>query len=147
VSGYRRATLAVETSSARTALAAAEIGFEADPSLTARSGELDPEVEAALAWCLREAVTNVVRHSGARTCRARLIEARIDGEPSLTLEVVDDGPAVPGDPAPEAGNGLSGLRERLSAVHPEAELIAVPARPNGFRLAATVPGGAGRLAP
>jgi len=139
VSGYRRATLAVEAASARTALEAAGIAPDLDRSLAARSGTLNPEAESALAWCLREAVTNVVRHSGARHCRVRLIEARVDGEPSLTLEVLDDGPVEPGDCAAVAGNGLSGLRERLLAVSAEAALTAGPVQPCGFRLAATVP--------
>ena len=139
VSGYRRATLAVEAASARTALEAAGIAPDLDRSLAARSGTLNPEAESALAWCLREAVTNVVRHSGARHCRVRLIEARVDGEPSLTLEVLDDGPVEPGDCAAVAGNGLSGLRERLLAVSTEAALTAGPVEPSGFRLAATVP--------
>ena len=139
VSGYRRATLAVEAASARTALEAAGITPDLDRSLALHSDTLDPDAESALAWCLREAVTNVVRHSGARNCRVRLIEARVDGEPSLTLEVLDDGPAEPGDCASAAGNGLSGLRERLAAVSPEAALAAGPVRPSGFRLTATVP--------
>ena len=139
VSGYRRATLAVEAASAHTALEAAGIALDLDPSLAARSGTLDPDAESALAWCLREAVTNVVRHSGARRCRVRLIEARMDGEPSLTLEVLDDGPACPGGDRGAAGNGLSGLRERLLAVSADAVLTAGPVNPNGFRLAATVP--------
>ena len=139
VSGYRRATLAVEAASARTALEAAGIVPDLDRMLAARSGTLDPDAESALAWCLREAVTNVVRHSGARRCRIRLIDARVDGEPSLTLEVLDDGPADPGGDCGAAGNGLSGLRERLLAVSADAVLTAGPVNPNGFRLAATVP--------
>jgi two-component system sensor histidine kinase DesK len=139
VSGYRRATLAVEAASARTALEAAGMALDLDAALAGRSGTLDPDVESALAWCLREAVTNVVRHSGARRCRVRLIEARVDGEPSLTLEVLDDGPAGPGEHCPAAGNGLSGLRERLLAVSADAVLTAGPVDPSGFRLAATVP--------
>ena len=139
VSGYRRATLAVEAASAHTALEAAGIALDLDAALANRSGTLDPDAESALAWCLREAVTNVVRHSGARRCRIRLIDARVDGEPSLTLEVLDDGPARPGDDCAAAGNGLSGLRERLLAVSAEAVLTAGPVDPSGFRLAATVP--------
>ena len=140
VSGYRRATLAVEAASARTALEAAGITPDLDLSLAARSGTLDPDAESALAWCLREAVTNVVRHSGAHRCRVRLIDARVDGEASLTLEVLDDGPAGPGGPGGRAaGNGLSGLRERLLAVSADAVLTAGPVDPHGFRLAATVP--------
>ena len=146
VSGYRRATLAVEIASARTALTAAGITLDADPSVALRSGELAPEVEQALAWCLREAVTNVVRHSGARGCRIRLIEARVDGAATVTLEVLDDGTgaarAAPEAPAAPVvhGNGLSGLRERLYAVSSEARLTAAPAA-TGFRLTATVPSG------
>ena len=45
-----------------------------------------------LAWCLREAVTNVIRHSGARNCRIRLADAA--GE--LSLEVTDDGRGLAG---------------------------------------------------
>ncbi|HET9170316.1 MAG TPA: sensor histidine kinase [Actinospica sp.] len=138
VSGYRRATLAVESSSARTALQAAEIRPDIDSALAARSGTFDPEAESALAWCLREAVTNVVRHSGARQCRVRLIDARVDGEPSLTLEVVDDGPITP-EFASAPGNGLNGLRERLLAISPDAALRAGPVSPSGYRLTATVP--------
>ncbi len=166
VSGYRRATLAVETVSARTALEAAQIAFEHDPALLSRSGTFDPDAEAALAWCLREAVTNVVRHSGASRCRARLIEARVNGEHTVTLEVADDGRAVPaggggapggeeegGGAAPGGagtavstdagrgasvrwGNGLTGLRERLAPFR--ATLTAQPVAPHGFRLSVTL---------
>lgn len=153
VSGYRRATLAVETASAATALRAAGIESDIDPGVLARSGTMDPEAESALAWCLREAVTNVVRHSGARSCRVRLIEARVNGRPWVTLEVLDDGPLTtffaghgapdgesdPAGPGPVEGNGLCGLRERLTALSEEAALSAGPAEPSGFRLAATVP--------
>ena len=72
ISGYRRPTLAVEIITARAALEAAGITPHDDADLTLLSGTFDPDAEAALAWCLREAVTNVVRHSGARTCRIGL---------------------------------------------------------------------------
>ena len=75
VSGYRRPTLAIEVITARNALEAAGIRLDDDPELTLRSGTFDAEAEAALAWCLREAVTNVIRHSGARNCRIRLTTA------------------------------------------------------------------------
>ncbi len=74
VSGYRRPTLAIEVITARSALEAAGIQLDDDPELTMRSGAFDPDAEAVLAWCLREAVTNVVRHSRARHCRIRLTE-------------------------------------------------------------------------
>ena|GEM_PF-181565 len=90
VTGYRRPTLAVELARAHGALATAGIESEVDPALAERARGLAPGREAALAWALREAVTNVVRHaSGARVCRVRLV--RRGGE--FTLTVADDAPA------------------------------------------------------
>jgi two-component system sensor histidine kinase DesK len=130
VSGYRRPTLAVELITARNALDAAGVRLDDDPALTLRSGTFDPDTEAALAWCLREAVTNVVRHSGARTCRVRLADAA--GE--LSLEITDDGRGLPAD-GNRTGSGLRGMSERLSAVGGRLFL----GSDHGFRLHATVP--------
>jgi two-component system sensor histidine kinase DesK len=154
LSGYRRPTLAVEIITARSALESAGIAPHDDPELTLLSGTFDPDAEAALAWCLREAVTNVIRHSGAKNCFIRL--SRHDEPRSLSLQVRDDGRGYPGgnpaerpgestaaspaasraeDPS-AAGTGLRGMSERLSAVGGGLEL-----RPGaqGFWLVATVP--------
>src|ERR1700759_1937395 len=88
VSGYRRPTLAIEIITARNSLEGAGIQLDDDPALMTRSGTFDPEAEAALAWCLREAATNVIRHSGAQHCRVRLSEHHHE----LALEVADAGP-------------------------------------------------------
>jgi two-component system, NarL family, sensor histidine kinase DesK len=148
VSGYRRPTLAVEIITARTALETAGIELDDDPALTVLSGTLGSDAEAALAWCLREAVTNVIRHSGARTCSVRLIQR--PGETSL--EVCDDGHGLQGLsagsplPAPAggspAGSGLRGMSERLTAIGGRLSFgHARPARGGGrgLRLVATVP--------
>jgi two-component system, NarL family, sensor histidine kinase DesK len=138
VSGYRRPTLAIEVITAQNALEAAGIRLDDDPELTLRSGTFDADAEAALAWCLREAVTNAIRHSGARTCRMRLSEHGRD----LSLEVTDDGRGFheTGQDA-RRGSGLRGMSERLSAVG--GSLAIAPADPGqprpGFRLTATVP--------
>jgi two-component system, NarL family, sensor histidine kinase DesK len=134
VSGYRRPTLAIEAITARSALEAGGIGLDDDSGLTMRSGMFDPEAEAVLAWCLREAVTNVIRHSRARTCRIRLTERR--GE--VSLEVTDDGRGFSG-PAGDStsGSGLRGMSERLSAVDGHLSL-GRPDTGRGFRLTATV---------
>ncbi len=148
VSGYRRPTLAVEIITARTALDAAGIHLDDDPDLTLRSGTFDPEAEAALAWCLREATTNVIRHSSARNCRVRLTQR--DGE--LSLEVTDDGHGLEGLAArpgtgPEAtpGSGLRGMSERLTALGGRLSLGEARADGGGhrgLRLVATVPAAA-----
>jgi two-component system sensor histidine kinase DesK len=153
ISGYRRPTLAVELITARAALVSAGIAVEDDPELILASGTFDPDAEAALAWCLREAVTNVVRHSGAKHCRIGLT-----GHPdSVTLVVSDDGHGhvPPGGQddgtdggrddglAAAAGTGLRGMSERLSAAGGSLELRP-DARP-GFRLTATVPARLGQV--
>jgi two-component system, NarL family, sensor histidine kinase DesK len=129
VSGYRRPTLAVEIITARTALEAAGIVPHDDPDLTLLSGTFDPDAEAALAWCLREAVTNVIRHSGARNCHISL--TRDGGVLSLTIR--DDGR---GSAKPNAGAGLRGMSERLAAVGGHLRL---QPGSDGFCLVATVP--------
>src|SRR5271169_394551 len=155
VSGYRRPTLAIEVITARNALDAAGIRLDDDPGLTLRSGTFDADAEAVLAWCLREAVTNVIRHSGAKNCRIRLTER--PGE--LSLEVSDDGRGLnhlqtslqanpqaspqmdpQTDPQTHKGAGLRGMSERLSAEGGRLALGAAdPTRGRGFTLTATVP--------
>ncbi|MGK5632809.1 sensor histidine kinase, partial [Streptomyces sp. URMC 123] len=135
VSGFRRPTLAGEIAGARTALAAAGITanlpLEPDP----RAVTLTPERESALAWALREAVTNVVRHSGATRCAVSLTgRATLDG-PTVELVVEDNGDG-PGGPR---GNGLTGLAERLELADGALETGA--GRRRGFRLVARVPRG------
>ena len=52
-------------------------------------------------WVLREAITNVVRHSSARNCWVNLDAERI--------EIIDDGSKG----SFELGNGLLGLKDRV----------------------------------
>ncbi len=153
ISGYRRPTLAVEIITARTALASAGIAAHDDPELTLLSGTFGPDAESALAWCLREAITNVVRHSAARNCHITLtshngsmsLEVRDDGRGHVPQhEPGDDASAVAAGPATaharrghEAGTGLRGMSERLRAVGGSLEVR--PDTHPGFRLVATVP--------
>jgi two-component system sensor histidine kinase DesK len=126
VSGYRRPTLSSELEGARMALEAA--GIEAE--LDAAAVDLPADVEAVLAWAVREGTTNTVRHSGAHSCR---IAVR-PGVAEVSAEIVDDGAAE--GPA-GSGNGLAGLRERAARVAGHVE--AGPAPEGGFRLRVTVP--------
>lgn len=89
------------------------------------AASIDPAHETTIAWALREAVTNVVTHSGARTCGISLQAA--DGV--TALEVVDDGRGVAGA---EAGTGLDGLADRIHALGGTFE--AGPSEAGGFRL-------------
>ncbi|MGH3672070.1 MAG: sensor histidine kinase, partial [Pseudonocardiaceae bacterium] len=84
------------------------------------------------AYVLREAITNVVRHSGARRCEVRM--------GSSWLEVHDDGSGLPGLEGRDAGtngsgHGLAGLRERLAPLGGTLETGVAPG--GGFRLRAS----------
>jgi two-component system sensor histidine kinase DesK len=133
VTGYRRPRLTGELAGARVALTAAGITAElpAEPDLTGVASE----TESALAWALREAITNVVRHSGAGRCVVELVRRQTLEGPVLELSVEDDGGGADSGP----GNGLTGLRERLEKVG--GELEAGSGR-HGFRLLARVPAAA-----
>ncbi len=137
VTGFRRPTLPVELAAARTALAAAQVTLEAAPELVDAWPGLAAEEAGALAWALREAVTNIVRHGeGATVCTVRADETwEGDGERYAVLEIADDGRG-PGKSQP--GNGLSGLEERLALVGGRLE-TGPGERGRGFRLRALVP--------
>jgi two-component system sensor histidine kinase DesK len=100
VEGYRALTLPGELARARAALEAAEI--QAD--LPNSADEVPSDLRELFAWAVREGVTNVIRHSRARTCTIRLTAA--------SAEIRDDGVGAPTTPA---GSGLTGLRERAAA--------------------------------
>ncbi|MEB8336397.1 sensor histidine kinase [Streptomyces endophyticus] len=137
VSGYRRARLATELAGAGAALTAA--GVTAD--VPSEAPELPEAQESALAWTLREAVTNVVRHSGARRCVVDVTRRETLEGPRVELTVEDDGSGPSGAPP---GNGLTGLAERLTAADGTLETGA--ARGGGFRLVARVPASVGSAA-
>lgn len=126
VQGYRRLSLAGELEGARKALAAAGI----DCSLGESEVELPEDVDAVLAWAVREGATNVIRHSRAQHCAIR-VDA--DAE-RAAVEIEDDGSGVVNG---AGGSGLSGLRERAHRVRGELEAGSRPE--GGFRLRLTVP--------
>ncbi|WP_316775566.1 sensor histidine kinase [Streptomyces sasae] len=131
VTGYRRPRLAAELAGAQVALTAAAVTAEvpADPDLT----DVSEDGEAALAWALREAITNVVRHSGATACTVELLRRQtLDGR-VLELAVEDNGSGGSGK---GAGNGLTGLTERLEKAGGTLEAGRLK---RGFRLVARVP--------
>ncbi len=114
VTGLRSAELSGELASARLLLEAANIHFEfagANPALT-------PEAEAAFAMGLREAVTNVQRHSRATRVDVRLVS----DERTTELCVEDNGRGG----AAVRGNGLAGMAERLQAQGGSLLLEAAP---------------------
>ncbi|SHN47988.1 sensor histidine kinase [Cryptosporangium aurantiacum] len=131
VSGYRRADLATELAGSASLLRAA--GVECEP--TSDGVPLDRAAQEALAWVVREAATNVLRHSEATRCDVVL---RADARRAV-LTVTNDGAR-----AAEStdGNGLAGLRERLAARGGSLRVRSLP--PDSFTLVAEVPLGGER---
>lgn len=104
VRGYQARSLRAEAEQAKAALHSAGVEVLCDfPSATIPASH-----EGVLAFALREAVTNVIRHAGAKTCNLRLEQTKS----GCLLEIKDDGC---GDLQPE-GVGLSGMRRRVEAL-------------------------------
>ena len=130
VSGYRQPTLDGELEGARMALSAA--GIAAEVSRVPVS--LAPDVEAVLAWSVREGATNVIRHSRARRCLVTVTADLVNA----SVEVVDDGSGVDGlVNGGGRGNGLAGLAERAGGLRGRVD--AGPRPGGGFGLLVTVP--------
>jgi two-component system sensor histidine kinase DesK len=125
VSGIRAAGLEAELAAARLALLAADVRLDA--RLAPRA--LDSATGQELALALREAVTNVVRHAQAQRVEVELTEH--DG--ALRLSIADDGRGG----VARAGNGLTGMRERLQSLGGTLEIDS-PAG-GGTRLLLRVP--------
>jgi hypothetical protein len=89
------------------------------------AASIDPAHETTIAWALREAVTNVVKHSGARTCRIALDAAN----GCTTLDVDDDGHGPVGE---GTGTGLEGPADRIGALGGTLEVG--PRDGSGFRV-------------
>ena len=104
VGGYRSGGFRNELDSAQGMFRAASIECTTEiETISMASAQ-----EAILSLALREAVTNVVRHSQAAHCSIRL--ARTDG--ALQLTVADNGRGGESN----EGYGLTGMRERLAAI-------------------------------
>ena len=125
VEGYRGPTLDAQIAGAKAALDAAGITFEV-------VGGASPLVEDAghiLALSVREAVTNVLRHSGASRCVLTLGR----DETAAWADIRDDGRG--GEVV--SGWGLQGLRERAHRLGGSVAWDAPPG--GGFHVRVSVP--------
>jgi signal transduction histidine kinase len=96
-------------------------GIAATVSVTGPSQPLHPDVELTILRGMQEALTNVGRHSGARTAAVTLSYM----EDLLVLDVQDDGkgfvPTAAGN-----GYGLTGMRERAERLNGSCSIESVP---------------------
>ena len=139
VTGIRAAGLEAELAAARLALLESDI--QLDHRLPALA--VPAEVEAAFSLALREAVTNVLRHAGARRVEVELVATGEPGRGEWVLEVRDDGRGGALDRA--AGHGLRGMGERVAALGGRLDIDS-PAG-EGTRLRFSAPRGQAVVAP
>ena len=92
--------------------------------------DLPAAVEVAAYRIAVEALTNVVRHSGAHSC-----EVRIRAGDDLTIEVDDDGRGFP--PGQRAGTGMESMRGRAAELG--GTLAIVPRPGGGVRVVVRLP--------
>ena len=97
---------------------------------------LPAEVKYNLLCIAQEAVSNSVKHSGARVIEIGLSCSGRD----VRLSVRDDGRGMPrdGNPGAQAGHyGLIGMKERASQIGAEFEMVSAPGR--GTKISVQVP--------
>lgn len=113
-----------------------ETGIEFAMELPEHWPEVDETAALTLYRILQEALTNVVRHSGARHCT---VVVAADAA-RLRMSIEDDGDGLPQAGAARRG-GLLGMTERLEMAGGHLQLDSLPGR--GLRLSAELPAQAG----
>ena len=124
--GYRARGLAAEIETARRTLDAAGVTLLSDTEHAGATGLTSTE-ETVLSLALREAVTNIVRHARATTCRLHFVSE--NGHRRLVVE--DNGEHA----ISHEGNGLRGMRERIESIGGHLSLE----RESGTRLLIDLP--------
>ncbi|MEV6118867.1 sensor histidine kinase [Streptomyces sp. NPDC052109] len=117
----------------RLAATTAAAGVQVDVRWSGERRHLPPEIDMSAFRIIQEAVTNVVRHAGAKMC-----QVSIDCQESeLFIEILNHGHGHPQGSTAGSGFGLVGMRERVDLLH--GEFTAGPLAEGGFRVAARLP--------
>jgi signal transduction histidine kinase len=91
------------------------------------SGRYPQEIEAAVYFCVLEALQNMAKYANATSARVEL--AHRDGD--LMFEVTDDGEGF--DPARARGSGLTNMRDRVEAVGGTLTITSAPSEGTAVR--------------
>ncbi len=116
VSDMRATKLEEELQRIRQIIKAAEMELiiQGDPAFA----NMPPIVENVLSMCLKEAVTNVVKHSFGKRCYISFEQTAND----FVIKIEDDGIGISRGGESLPGNGLQGMRERLEFVNGSIEI-------------------------
>ena len=112
-------------------------GLPVNLVISGDSTALPAAVDVSVYRIVQEALTNVLKHSGA----ARACVTIGCADRAVTIEITDDGTGEPGERAPAGGLGLAGMRERVAIFG--GELCAGPRAGGGFAVRARLPLGDG----
>ncbi|WP_329335749.1 sensor histidine kinase [Streptomyces sp. NBC_01352] len=107
-------------------------GLAVELTVTGDESPLPSTVDRAVYRIVQEALTNAARHAGPAKVHVRLDY----GEEALAIQVDDDGTADPNRPC-TPGIGLTGMRERVTALG--GTLHAGPRAEGGFSVRAELP--------
>ena len=105
------------------------LDWEMDPE--AWHGRLSSGVSVALSAIVREALTNTLRHSGAKSVRIALLR----DEREIRLEIADDGRGL--GQTPSEGRGLGNMRTRAKEQNGDVQLE--PNGEHGVKVVARIP--------
>lgn len=130
VSDMKGTKLEEELVRVRQVLEAAQINFyiEGNP---AELGKITPLVENVLSMCLKEAITNIVKHSEADSCNVSIVQYPNE----LLMKVEDNGVGMAKKTDYYTKNGIQGIKERLEFVNGSLEIQSS----NGTSLTIRVP--------
>lgn len=109
----QRSSQRIDLSAALNALAEGIASTRIELSLDDAARDLGPRAAHALLRCVQEGVTNSVRHAGARRVQVELKGVGKGGD-EIAVSIDDDGRGEPNWHAGRAGNGLSGMAERMA---------------------------------
>lgn len=118
----------------RLAATTMDAGIQVDVQWQGQRYPVPADIDLSAYRIVQEAVANVVRHSGASSCRVLIDHS----DRELSIEVTDDGR---GGVIVDGGYGIVGMRERTTLLG--GQLAAGPRPGGGFRVAARLPVDAG----
>ncbi|UOQ49229.1 sensor histidine kinase [Gracilibacillus caseinilyticus] len=105
-------------------------GIDCEVKVEADIGHFPILIENVISMCLKESVTNIVKHSNASRCFIHLRET----DDSTHLQVLDNGMGTVDKN--KFGNGLTGMKERLEFVN---GTLRIHSSSEGFEVLVSVP--------
>lgn len=122
VSDMRTITIEEVLAESKHILEAANISLEVGSEATAKVPAL---IQNILSMCIREAITNIVKHSHATACHISfMISSSV-----INMTIKDNGQGIANQQLlqlQQGGNGLNGIKERLALIEGNLELTSNP---------------------